>query len=119
MTLVIVDDDQDKCDSLADVLNDVGYEVDTASSGKEAIEMASHKSYLLMLLDLRMPGVDGLDAFRKMKSANHHARGLLLRAFATDEAMHCAAGLGMEAVISKPLDLPILLSRIAQILTHN
>ena len=119
MTLLIVDDDQDQCESLADVLNDVGYEVDTASSGKEAIEMASHKSYLLMLLDLRMPGMDGLDAFRRMKSADQHARGLLLTAFATDEAMHCAAGLGMDAVISKPLDLPILLSRIAQILTHN
>jgi two-component system response regulator HydG len=119
MTLLIVDDDQDQCDSLADVLNDVGYEVDTASSGKEAIEMASHKSYLLMLLDLRMPGMDGLDAFRRMKSADQHARGLLLTAFATDEAMYCAAGLGMDAVISKPLDLPILLSRIAQILSPN
>ena len=47
MTLLIVDDDQDQCDSLADVLNDAGYDVDTASSGKEAVEMASRKPYLL------------------------------------------------------------------------
>ena len=119
MAILVVDDDRDQCDSLADVLNDVGYEVDTASSGNEAVEMASRKSYLLMLLDLRMPGMDGLDAFRRMKSADHHTRGILLTGFATDEAMHCAAGLGMDAAISKPLDLPILLSRIAQILSHN
>jgi DNA-binding response OmpR family regulator len=119
MTLLIVDDDLDQCDSLADVLNDVGYEVDTASSGKEAVEMASRKAYLLMLLDLRMPGMDGLEAFRRMRLADQHARGLLLTGFATDEAMHCAADLGMDAMISKSLDLPILLSRIAQILSHN
>jgi two-component system, NtrC family, response regulator HydG len=119
MTLLIVDDDRDQCDSLADVLNDVGYDVDTASSGKEAVEMASRKPYLLMLLDLRMPGMDGLDAFRRMKSADQHTRGLILTAFATDEAVQSAEDLGMDAVISKPLDLPLLLSRIAQILTHN
>jgi two-component system response regulator HydG len=119
MALLIVDDDCDQCDSLADVLNDVGYEVDTASSGKEAVEMASRKPYLLMLLDLRMPGMDGLDAFRRMKATDQHARGFLLTAFATDEAVRCAEYLGMDAIISKPLNLPVLLSRIAQILTHN
>jgi two-component system, NtrC family, response regulator HydG len=119
MALLVVDDDRDQCDSLTDVLNDVGYEVDTASSGKEAVEMASRKPYLLMLLDLRMPGMDGLDAFRSMKSANQHARGLLLTAFATDEVVRCAEAMGMDAIISKPLNLPALLSRIAQILNHN
>jgi DNA-binding response OmpR family regulator len=119
MTLLIVDDDQDQCDSLADVLKDVGYKVDTASSGKEAVEMASRKPYLLMLLDLRMPGMDGLEAFRRMKSADHRARGILLTGFATNEAMYCAAGLGMDAVISRSLDLPVLLSRIAQVLSHS
>jgi two-component system, sensor histidine kinase and response regulator len=47
---------------LADVLSDAGYGVDTASSGKEAVEMAIRKSYRLMLIDLRMSGMDGLDA---------------------------------------------------------
>jgi hypothetical protein len=51
MVLLIVDDDQDQCDSLADVLKDVGYVVDIARSGKQAVEGASRKSYLLMLLD--------------------------------------------------------------------
>jgi len=119
MTVLIVDDDRDQCDSLADVLNDAGYDVDTASSGKEAVEMASRKPYLLMLLDLRMPGMDGLDAFRRMKSADQHAKGLILTAFATDAAGQSAEDLGMDAVISKPLNLPVLLSRIAQILPHN
>jgi two-component system, NtrC family, response regulator HydG len=119
MTLLVVDDDRDQCDSLADVLNDVGYDVDTASSGKEAVEMASRKSYLLMLLDLRMPGMDGLDAFRRMKSIDDHARGLLLTAFATDEAVRCAEDLGMDAMVSTPLNLPALLSRIGQIVSHN
>ena len=119
MALLIVDDDRDQCDSLADVLDDVCYEVDTASSGIEAIEMANRKSYPLMLLDLRMPGMDGLEAFRIMKSTDDHARGLLLTAFATDEAVRCAEDLGMDAIISKPLNLPALLSRIATILSHN
>jgi two-component system, NtrC family, response regulator HydG len=119
MTLLIVDDDRDQCDSLADVLNDVGYDVDVASSGKEAVEMANRNPYLLMLLDLRLPGMDRLDAFRRMKSADHHARCLLLTAFATDEVVCCAEELGIDAVVSKPLNLPALLSQIAQILNHN
>jgi Response regulator containing CheY-like receiver, AAA-type ATPase, and DNA-binding domains len=119
MTILIVDDDQDQCESLADVLNDVGYDVDTASSGKQAVELASRKPYVLMLLDLRMLGMDGIEAFRRMKEADGRARGLLLTAFATVEAMRCAKELGMDEVISKPLDLPILLSRIGRVLSHN
>ncbi len=119
MTLLIVDDDQDQCDSLADVLNDVGYDVETASSGEQAVELASRTPYLLVLLDLRMRGMDGLEAFRRMKKTDGRASGLLLTAFATVEAMRCARDLGMGEVILKPLDLPILLSRIAQVLSHN
>jgi DNA-binding response OmpR family regulator len=119
MAILVVDDDRGQCDSLADVLTDVGYEVDSANSGNEAVEMASRKPYLLMLLDLRMPGMDGLDAFRRMKSVDQHARGLILTAFATDEAVQSAEDLGMDAVISKPLNLPVLLTRIAQVLNQN
>ena len=117
--VLIVDDENIARQSLTDILKLEGYNVAAVPGGQAAVEYVRTHPVDLMIVDLRMPGMDGLDAFRRIRSADQNARGLLISAFATDEVMRCAEDLGMDALLSKPLDLPVLLSRISQILSHN
>ena len=64
--LLVVDDEDITRSSLADILRLEGYRVDTAGGGERAIQMMSEHNYDLILLDLKMPGVDGLEVLRRM-----------------------------------------------------
>src|SRR5450755_2500750 len=59
-SILVVDDEEDTCRNLSDILTDLGYHVDTAHDGPAALEMVRHKRYDVALLDLKMPGMDGL-----------------------------------------------------------
>src|SRR5262249_41613915 len=58
--VLVVDDDVDTCRNLSDILADLGYQVDTAHDGPQALELVRRRPYDVALLDLRMPGMDGL-----------------------------------------------------------
>ena len=66
--LLVVDDEAATRNTLADILRLEGYQVETASGGDEAISLISQKGYDLILLDLKMPGTDGLDVLRYIGS---------------------------------------------------
>src|SRR5262249_18722868 len=59
-SILVVDDEIDTCRNLSDILTDLGYQVDTALDGFAALELAREKPYDIALLDLKMPGMDGL-----------------------------------------------------------
>jgi CheY-like chemotaxis protein len=61
-----VDDDRDTCASLADILTDLGYRVDVAYDGTSALQLVDRNGYGLALLDYRMPGMDGLELYRRL-----------------------------------------------------
>ena len=63
--ILVVDDEVDTCRNLRDILNDYGYEVDIAHDGPRAIELVRANAYDLALLDLRMPGMDGISVLRE------------------------------------------------------
>jgi CheY-like chemotaxis protein len=63
--LVVDDEDTTRC-SLADILRLEGYQVETANGGESAIQMLSKQDYDLILLDLKMPRVDGLEVLRHL-----------------------------------------------------
>src|SRR5262249_12488518 len=63
----VVDDDVAPCRNLSDILADLGYQVDTAHDGPQALELVRRRPYDVALLDLRMPGMDGLTLYREMR----------------------------------------------------
>ena len=65
--ILIVDDEVDTCANLCDILTDLGYQVDTAYDGFAALELVKKNAYDVALLDLRMPGMDGLELYRKIR----------------------------------------------------
>ncbi|MBW2116078.1 MAG: response regulator, partial [Deltaproteobacteria bacterium] len=81
--ILVVDDEAAMRESLKDWLKEDGYEVGLAAGGKEAIAMAEEKNWEVILLDLKMPGMDGLEALKRLKEVIPEAEVLMMTAYAT------------------------------------
>ena len=95
-TLIVLDDDSDTCRNLADLFGDLEHAIDTAEGGDIALEKARQRAYDLGLLDLRMPGMDGLTLCRHLKQLRPLMVVMIVTAYAgpgLDEEAH-AAGRG-------------------------
>ena len=80
MRLLVVEDERALCESIAKGLRLDGYEVDTAFDGEEAMEIISTDSYDLIILDLNLPGMDGLDILKNMRASDNETNVLILSA---------------------------------------
>jgi DNA-binding NtrC family response regulator len=116
-SLLVVDDDMDTCANLADILGDVGgYRVDIAHDGLTALKLVHERIYDVALLDLKMPGMDGLTLYRELKKLRHGTVAILVTAFATEFAMNEAFQLGIWQIVKKPVAFPRLLRLVEQAL---
>ncbi|MFO0910683.1 MAG: response regulator [Isosphaeraceae bacterium] len=107
--ILVVDDEEDICRNLADILGDIGCEVDTANDGATALEMVRRKPYDVALLDVRMPGMNGIDLCQAIRSVRPGTVAILVTAFGGTGLADQAMEVGAWQVLSKPVDLPILL----------
>jgi two-component system, NtrC family, response regulator HydG len=114
--ILIVDDEPDTCANLSDILADRGYEVDTATSGETALELVRRRRYDVALLDFKMPGMDGLTLYRKLKELQADTVAIVVTAYASSVSLSYALEAGAWKVVSKPVEFPALLSLIDQAL---
>ena len=80
MRLLIVEDEKQICDMVAKSLYAAGYEVDTCYDGMEALEYILAENYDLIVLDLNLPGIDGMDILRELRQSNEETKVLILSA---------------------------------------
>jgi DNA-binding response OmpR family regulator len=115
--VLLVEDDPDQSDMLREALEDEGYHVDTAFSGDVAIRKLLSHDYVLVLLDIRMPGLDGVSVLRRYRSEKQGAQApiIVVSAFATDADVAMYIQAGANAGIAKPYDLKHLLTTIANL----
>lgn len=114
--ILLVDDDVDICKNLADILTDLGYEVDAAHDGPTALEMVRRKPYDVALLDLKMPGMDGLELYRQIKQVRAGTVAMLVTAYASQSTAQEALSAGAWKVLAKPVDFPKLLRMVDEAL---
>lgn len=112
--ILLVDDEPAIRHVLTRFLGGEGYSVLSATNGVEALQMASHTDFDLVLLDLNMPGMDGWDAFEKLTSQNPLVPIIVITARPNQHFTARAAGIG--ALMEKPLDLQELLITIRDLL---
>jgi two-component system, NtrC family, response regulator HydG len=115
-TILVVDDEVDTCRNLSDILTDLGYGVDIAHEGFSALEMVRQKSYDVALLDLKMPGMDGLTLYREIKKLRADTVAIVVTAYAGGDTKAEALAAGAWHVLSKPVDFRNLLSFVDEAL---
>lgn len=108
-SLLIVDDDPDICLNLTDIFEDMGYTVDTAENGMEALKLARKQLYDVALLDLKMPGMDGLTLYRELKKIRAGTVAIVVSAYTSQDKETEALAAGAWRVLSKPVELTQLL----------
>ena len=89
-SILVVDDDADICRNLSDILSDLGYHVATAHDGPSALELVRKNTYDVALLDLKMPGMDGLELYRQIKKLQAGMVAMIVTAYASSETAEAA-----------------------------
>ncbi|ELS52478.1 response regulator [Streptomyces viridochromogenes] len=105
--ILIVDDHEDTLYALESALAPLGYRLASATSGDEALKQVLRGQVGLLLLDVRMPGVSGLEVVRYMRrlEQTQHIPVILLTGFGADHELTAAAfGLGVADLVLKPID---------------
>ncbi len=114
--VMIVDDDQAICRSLARILRTHGYEVETAFDGLSAVERADSFQPHLLILDIRMPGIDGVETFHQIRERHPAVTGVLMTAHSGQSVIQDATDRGVLTVMSKPLDVNVLSETVSEAL---
>jgi len=103
--VLIVDDEENMRRTLSDILRREGYDTTAATTGEEAVELCSKEGFDIVLMDVRMPGISGVEAFRRIRRNKEGVRVILMTAFDLDELKQAALDEGAIAFLPKPLDL--------------
>jgi DNA-binding NtrC family response regulator len=110
--VLLVDDEKDFLETLADRMRNRGMTVDTSTSAIDALKRIDTESYDAIILDLMMPGMDGLEALKLVKERRPELQVILLTGFGTLEKGIEAMKLGATDFVEKPADLETLTQKI-------
>jgi DNA-binding NtrC family response regulator len=105
MSILIVDDQHDLADSLADVLRLEGHEVETAYSGEDALQISGQRELNLVLLDVRLPGINGVDTLVGIRGHHPDVPAYMMTGYSVAPLLQKALDYGAKGVLHKPLDL--------------
>lgn len=106
--LLVVDDEPEICDFLKSFFEDRDFEVQTVSSGEKALELIEIFHPQVMLLDIKMGSMDGLEVLKQIKKKNSKIKVIMVTALETTDKIEEAMRLGADNYITKPLSLEYL-----------
>ena len=112
MRLLIVEDEKQLCDTVAKSLYNSGYEVDACYDGNEALDFILGEGYDLVVLDLNLPGMDGMDILRELRKHNNETKVLILSARSQISDKVEGLDAGANDYMEKPFHLEELEARI-------
>jgi heterodisulfide reductase subunit A len=113
--ILIVDDELIVRDSLKEWLIEEGFAVDMAGSGAEALDQLAKQAYQLMLLDIKMPGMDGVEVLQKTRESFADINVIMMTAYATVETAVEAMKIGARDYLVKPFDPETLIPMVLRI----
>ena len=117
--ILLIDDDPGITDTLSRVLKDEGYEVDVEKRGDEGIAHAARDSFNVVVTDLKLPGLNGLELVRQLHAARPRLPIILITAFGTTQTAIEATKFGAYDYLLKPFDIQQLLDLIKRAVNSN
>jgi DNA-binding NtrC family response regulator len=116
--ILVVDDEASVLITLAANLELSDFDVVEADSGARALELVAEQKFDLVLSDIRMPGMNGLDLFREIRARDAELPVVLMTAFALEGLVQDAIGEGAFAVVSKPFEIDHLVQALMAAMRH-
>lgn len=104
-SVLLVDDETEFVDTLAKRLIARNYEVCVAYDGEQALAAVARESFDVMILDLRMPGMDGIEVLQRLKDAKHEVKVVILTGHGAAAEERAARALGAFEYLHKPADI--------------
>ena len=114
--ILVVEDEAIMRESLRDWLSDVGYQVETAGGRDKALNIIEARDFSLLILDLRLPGGDGIDLLRQARAKQPQLKGIIITAYPSVQTAVEAMKEGAVDYLTKPFDLNLLEKSIRETL---
>jgi DNA-binding response OmpR family regulator len=114
LPVLLVDDNPDACAMAAKLLWAWGYQVDIAHDGPTALKLVDQRDYGLAIIDYQLPGMNGVELFRRMRQLRPDITGIFLTGFTTLEVVYPAIEAGILRVLPKPVDFKELMPIIEE-----
>lgn len=125
LKLLLIDDDEELCTELREVLEAEGFNVDIAQDGLQGLQYLQHKQYQMIILDLKLPGLNGYGVLKSVRKAAHPLKVLVLSGRPVGEPLLKEDGvskdeeekvLGMaDAIISKPFMVDSFIQKVKEL----
>jgi DNA-binding NtrC family response regulator len=112
--ILVVDDDETIRTTMKAILQDEGYSVDLAGTGKEAIQKTSEKNYNVALLDIRLPDMEGVELLKLLKDGVPRTRKIMVTGYPSMQNAISALNKNADAYLLKPVDVEKLLATVKQ-----
>jgi two-component system, chemotaxis family, protein-glutamate methylesterase/glutaminase len=106
--VLIVDDDESIRELFECIVEDLGYQCDTAGDGEEGVAKVQAQDYSLVFLDIKMPKMNGIDTLKKIKELKESTIVTMMTGFSVDDLVEEALGLKAADVLYKPFDVDTL-----------
>jgi DNA-binding NtrC family response regulator len=110
--ILIVDDDESIRKTMKAILEDEGYKVDLAASGKEAVQRTNSTDYNLAILDIRLPDMEGIELLKLMKDSVPRTRKIMVTGYPSMQNAIGALNKNADAYLVKPVDVEKLLDTV-------
>lgn len=116
--VLVVDDNENICKTLYNILGGKGYQVGIAHSGEAAITMAEEREYDIYLIDMKLPAINGLETYLSIHETHPQAIAIIMTGYRQEmsELVHDALEHTAYACLDKPLDIELLFSMLSEIL---
>jgi DNA-binding response OmpR family regulator len=115
MKVLLADDDPGMLETLSDVLTQAEFEVVTAKDGQEAMAALSTDRFDAIILDVVMPGLNGIEVIDETRKTDPAAKFVIITAYSDSELVDEARSRGVDRIFFKPIDIDALLNSLEEI----
>ena len=115
LRIFVVDDNQDLAESLAEILEQDGHHVELAFDGETAVEKFREQSFDITFMDVKLPGMSGMESFFEIRKINPQARVVMMTGYSVEQLLNQAVENGAVGILHKPLEMSKLFDLLKQI----
>ena len=111
--ILVADDEKNMRVTLAAILEDKGYSITTADTGEKAVELCESEGFNIVIMDVRMPGMDGVEALKAIRAIDNEAAVMMITANQDKDTADQCMNLGVFDYVLKPFDFNYLETTVA------